>query len=253
MDYDDFPESPREYDNLGKMVCFHSRYNLGDEHDFKDKDDFLKSLLSDTLGSEDMAEDFIENAVSKFDVDEFYQNYSKYEQQIDNIILEEIKMGIVILPLHLYDHSGITMNTTGFTCPWDSGQVGWIYADKDSVLKEFGTEISDSDSREQATAILESEVNLYDMYLTGQCYDYVLYKNDEMVDSTSGFIGDLEDLKPDMESCLPKECKGIMDTLHEADKKLSVLAQIKISKENIAHNDKSSEKDIKNKSMDMAL
>ena len=36
--------------------------------------------------------------------------------------------GMVILPLYLYDHSGITMNTCGFSCPWDSGQVGWIYA-----------------------------------------------------------------------------------------------------------------------------
>ena len=35
--------------------------------------------------------------------------------------LVEQMEGMVILPLYLYDHSGITMNTTGFSCPWDSG------------------------------------------------------------------------------------------------------------------------------------
>jgi hypothetical protein len=27
-------ESPREWDNLGTMICFHRRYNLGDKHNF---------------------------------------------------------------------------------------------------------------------------------------------------------------------------------------------------------------------------
>lgn len=32
------PESPREWDNLGTMVCFHDRYDLlGDKHDFTPK------------------------------------------------------------------------------------------------------------------------------------------------------------------------------------------------------------------------
>ena len=39
------PQSPREWDNLGKMICFHSRYNLGDKHDFSmdEGQEFLKS------------------------------------------------------------------------------------------------------------------------------------------------------------------------------------------------------------------
>ena len=37
---DDNSESPREWDNLGKMVCFHKRYELGDMHDYADPEDF---------------------------------------------------------------------------------------------------------------------------------------------------------------------------------------------------------------------
>ena len=36
---DEAPFNPRkENDNLSKMICFHSRYDLGDKHDFKSKD-----------------------------------------------------------------------------------------------------------------------------------------------------------------------------------------------------------------------
>jgi len=37
---DECPESPREWDNLGKMVCWHRRYNLGDKHEFDKPQDF---------------------------------------------------------------------------------------------------------------------------------------------------------------------------------------------------------------------
>ncbi len=32
------PESPREWCNLGKMICFHKRYDLGDKHDYDHND-----------------------------------------------------------------------------------------------------------------------------------------------------------------------------------------------------------------------
>lgn len=33
-------ESPREWDNLGTMICWHSRYNLGDDHNYSDTREF---------------------------------------------------------------------------------------------------------------------------------------------------------------------------------------------------------------------
>lgn len=33
VEQDDQPDSPREWDCFGKMLCVHSRYKLGDEHD----------------------------------------------------------------------------------------------------------------------------------------------------------------------------------------------------------------------------
>ena len=46
---------------------------------------------------------------------------------------------IVILPLFLYDHSGLSMSTGSFMgravhAEWDSGQVGYIYANREDIL-----------------------------------------------------------------------------------------------------------------------
>lgn len=43
---DDTPLNPREdHDCLGKMVCWHSRYSLGEKHDYDEPSDFLRNLL----------------------------------------------------------------------------------------------------------------------------------------------------------------------------------------------------------------
>ena len=41
IEYDDMPVNPRtDYDNFGKMVCWHSRYDLGDKHGFRNRPNF---------------------------------------------------------------------------------------------------------------------------------------------------------------------------------------------------------------------
>lgn len=70
----------------------------------------------------------------------------------------------VILPLYLYEHGGITIATTPFSCPWDSGQVGFIYAARGA----------EGMTDEQLEACLKGEVDTYDAYLTGEIYGFVL-------------------------------------------------------------------------------
>jgi len=96
---------------------------------------------------------------------------------------------VCALPLYLYDHSGITMNTTGFSCPWDSGQVGAIYipkVDADEWLKPDGT--YDMPAMEK---ILKAEVTEYDQFLTGDVWGYVIENDEgEEVESCWGFYGE---------------------------------------------------------------
>lgn len=51
---DDILISPREVDeHFGTMACFHSRYALGDSHNYMDKDDFLREMYLDTVGHDE--------------------------------------------------------------------------------------------------------------------------------------------------------------------------------------------------------
>lgn len=125
-------QNPREWDNLGTMVCFHRKYHLGDPHNYNDPWDFLLDLLEEHFGDYSQAENFIKSAT----------NYDE--------IIEYLKQDYVILPLYLYDHGDITISTSPFSCPWDSGQVGWIYCSKERFRKETGfneDELFSTDSR----------------------------------------------------------------------------------------------------------
>ena len=147
------PESPRMWDNLGTIVCFHNGYNLGDEHEYRQKD---------YCGWNELEKDIIRN--------------------------EDVG---VILPLYLYDHSGITMNTTGFHCPWDSGQVGFIFISKEKIRKEYSKKRISETLRRKVMLYLRDEVNTYDQYLTGDVYGYRITntEEDKEVDSCWGFDG----------------------------------------------------------------
>jgi hypothetical protein len=163
QDYD--PESPRTWDNLGTMVCFHSRYDLGDQHNYNHSD------------------------------------YNGWDEMEKDIIKTE-NVG-VILPLYLYDHSGITMNTTGFSCRWDSGQVGFIFISKDKILKEYGGKIVTNKLKERVTNYLIGEVETYDQYLRGDVYGYRITdtEKEEELESCWGYYG-VEDCMTEGKSIL---------------------------------------------------
>ena len=145
--------NPREHDgNIGMMFCDHPRYNLGD----------------------DDAED---------------------PREVDLGIIEYLKRehdATVVLPLFLYDHSGITISyganlLTGEDdfrrsgrfvsdgAGWDTSSVGVIYdtADTREQLSE------ENRTPEKVEAILRQEVNLYAAYLEGSVFGYEIVELDE--------------------------------------------------------------------------
>jgi len=159
VEQDEFAESPREWDNLGTMVCWHKQYNLGDKHDFKTPEDF--------------------------------QDWLK----------EQIPQNHIVLPLYMYDHSGIGISTDNsrypYNCPWDAGQIGWIYVIEETIKKEYGRlTISIID---KAVETLQKEVDIYNQYLGGDVYCFVVEKISkcgtckqeivETIDSCGSFYG----------------------------------------------------------------
>ena len=66
-----------------------------------------------------------------------YDLGDKHTMGLEEIISLIKRKDVLSLPLYLYDHSGITINTTGFSCPWDSGQVGYIFVRYEDIKKNF--------------------------------------------------------------------------------------------------------------------
>ena len=165
--YDIDAENPREWENnLGTMTCWHSRYRLGDCHDHETPRDFLAALA----GMDDAG-----------------------DQSIDRL-LTRAERNAVILPLYVYEHSGITINTSGFSCPWDSGPVGYVHAELAAIREDHGCKKRVSPAlRRKVEDQLRNEVAVYDDYLTGNCFGYVVEKDGDQVDACWGFIGDYED------------------------------------------------------------
>lgn len=92
----------------------------------------------------------------------------------------------VVLPLYLYEHGGMTMSVGAFGDPWDSGQVGFIYATDERARSEFGEAVTD----EQIRAALKCEVEEYDQWLRGDVYGYVITDSvGDDLDSCWGFYG----------------------------------------------------------------
>lgn len=194
------PCNPRtDWDcHVGRMICWHSRYILGDDHTYI-QEEFLRILAFEACeGLEDKVY-HLENDVFNRLCD--WKGFERTEELINakvaKLIEKAVCNGYVILPLHLYDHSGITMSTGQFRCPWDSGQVGWIVCDDETIQREF-----DGD-RDKAEKVLEIEVAIYDDYLTGNVYGFIVEETNEFdedgepvwdgcneLDSCWGFYGD---------------------------------------------------------------
>jgi hypothetical protein len=170
---DDLPDDPRSWDNLGTMVCFHRRYDLGDKHDLQSAD---------------------------------FNNWGEVEA-----FLIRDRQAFIILPLYLYDHSGLRIKIGSFQgylpqghAEFDSGQVGFIYVTKAKLREEYGRIITKA-KRDKATKVLMGEVGEYDKFLSGQVYGYNIVNPEGTIEDSCWGFYDAEEMI--------KECEGIIDSL----------------------------------------
>ncbi len=174
---DSDPQSPRDPDcNFGTMQCFHRNYILGDPNNYK-KDDF-----------------------------DGWQAF-KTQLEADNEI-------VVILPLFLFDHSGITMRTSSEqfracdSVGYDWGQVGWTFATKQNLIDNYAVDAETlalieagnipAEMLQKVKELLVGEVATYTMYLEGDIWGYEVRESPcgecggegEVVQACWGFYGD---------------------------------------------------------------
>ena len=183
---DNFSESPREWDNLGVIAYKSSRYTLGEE-EIDDPIDWL----CQKLGYDDLEE---YNETNNIDLD---YNNSTFES-----LEAEFFDHYIALPVYIYDHSGITINTAPFSCPWDSGQIGYIYIpeEKTTEINSFPRNWLNGRSKEEAAKdVLKGEIETFDDYIRGEVFGFRVEEmikcnscegvQIEVIDSCGGFYG----------------------------------------------------------------
>ena len=162
---DDSPQNPREDNEFGHMVCFHKRYDLGDK--------FHGIKHADFSGWDEMEE-----------------------------YLYSDKGACVVLPLYLMDHSGLSISTTSFSCPWDSGQVGFIYMTEDEALEAFQVPKLTEEIKTRVAEGLKAEIETYDAYLRGDVWGFLVKDSDgDVVESAWGYLVE-EDARNEGEAVL---------------------------------------------------
>lgn len=181
--YDDDAQNPlTDYDNASVFACWHSRYNLGHYKDTQGHtpESYVLSILSDN---------------GKASIERFEKRRSKelgytYEAEMPEL-MAALDNEALVRPLHLYDHSGITMRASAFDCAWDSGQVGFQYMTHAKIKEEFGGKTINKTNTAKAIKLMDGELETYDDYLTGNVYGYIIKDSeDEELDACWGFIGD---------------------------------------------------------------
>ena len=129
----------------------------------------------------------------------FHNRYTlgdKHTLSIEGLHKIVNKKNVIALPIYMYDHSGIGLSTSNtqypFNCPWDSGKIGYIYVTFEEIYKKFKTKRVTTKLAKKVVEILQSEVDVYSMYVQGEVYGYTIAKSDDTdneIDSCWGFIG----------------------------------------------------------------
>ena len=143
-------QNPREeFESMGTFVLAHKRYNVANETEIK--------------------------------TDQF--------NSWDDVEKEIIKQNgpCVILPVYMYDHSGVALSTARTGCfadQWDSGVLGLIFVSNKTIRETYGVKRVSPKVLTKTLDALVNEVEVYGAYLNGDVFEF------EILDAVGNVIED---------------------------------------------------------------
>lgn len=167
--YDPYPDSPREWDNLGTLYTWEDRCYSPDKHNYPESLDFLSELLT-------------EETVYKV-----HDKYNNTHDFLEDIMKRLDKIGYILFPVYKYEH-GLVRYGLGTSSGWDSGTVGVIFASKKKIYQEFKVKRITKEIRNKVVKLFEGELETYTDYANGEVYGYIVESFDGTeIDSCYGF------------------------------------------------------------------
>lgn len=178
VEQDLFPDSPREWDRLGTIVGNHRTYQLVE----------VEANYGETL--ELLCVDH-EKCPAKLRASyEMPQDGYEYYDDIERRAWRFIEQRYCILPVYVFDHSGVVLSTRPFSCPWDSGQLGYIYVRKDEALAKMGKKKWTKKVQQQVESILEAEIAEFSQYVSGDVWCFQIEDSQgELIEMAGNILG----------------------------------------------------------------
>jgi len=194
-------ESPREWDNLGTLYVTENRYFVGDQ-DAPTADGSL-DLRIQVLDLEEEVSELEDELYMKLTTEQDYEHEEALEavgSRVRDLVKKRWDADYFSLPVYHYTHSGTVINTTGFSCPWDSGLCGEIYVSLADAIDNFRDALSKHNPKGlpfswdsvvsidehgdvtlgmEMSRILNGEVSTYSDYLSGNVYGFQSYEENE--------------------------------------------------------------------------
>lgn len=272
--YDENPDDPRSWDNVATFVCEHRNYNLGDEQSIQD---IVNELYSSYVSSKAVIDYFIKtrNAMLKVGeegdgCDHYYEyeikvcgetckqyicaDSSMSEDEIAGEMEDELDLceklqlieesgEVAMLPISMYEHSGITLwlgsKWSHSDAQWDCSTIGFAYVEKSTAEQEHmlrsGTKCH-NDWKEWAYSMMEGEMKTYDQFVRGEVYGYMIEDengeegSDDYLSGCWGFFGNegkkemLAEAKSDIDSYLERKREKRKNNLDMLVKNLNVIS-----------------------------
>jgi hypothetical protein len=124
-----------------------------------------------------------------------YAKGSRYVLGDEGVTVHEMeaiarRRDVIAFPVYAYIHSGIALSLSPFSCPWDSGQSGIIYATKEKIRKDYGIKRITKETVQKLRDVFAAELAEFQQFINGEVYAYTVEDKDgNVIDSCGGLYG----------------------------------------------------------------
>lgn len=166
---DEFPTNPLEFEETYNYYTWRSHYHSIMENDFESADEWVDSIVGD--GSYDRQREKSQN--NNRDIVGFAYDLCS--------LLD--KKGIWALPILTFEHTTISYYIGDSIDRWDGSVVGFVWAEKEALYKEYGVKRLTPSIKEKAKSVVSNALELYTDYANGEVYVAFLFDSQEDCDN----------------------------------------------------------------------